>query len=71
MDTRSEQHRHQCEVRFCLAKGFDWFQGYIRGVKQERGKEAARRLWDDVKQQHALGNKGEPGCWLTSEKSTR
>lgn len=64
MDTSSEEYRHQCEVRWCLRQGFEWCLRYIRGVKQERGADAARRLWQDVRMQHALGNRGEPGCWL-------
>lgn len=63
----TEQHRHQCEVRWCLRQGADWFRSYIQAVKQERGVEAARRLWEDVKQQHALGNRGEPGCWMEQQ----
>ena len=47
----------------CLAKGFTWFEGYVKGVRKIRGAAAARRLWDDVKAQHQLGNEGKPGDW--------
>lgn len=59
----NEVHRHQCEVRWCLQKGFAWFESFAEKVKKERGAEAARALWQDVKAQYALGNRGEPGDW--------
>ncbi|HWH83229.1 MAG TPA: hypothetical protein VNU71_13440 [Burkholderiaceae bacterium] len=45
----TERHRHECEVRFCIAQGFAWFAEFIKGVSKHRGKEAAQRLWDDVR----------------------
>jgi hypothetical protein len=65
VDTYSEEHRHRCEVRWCIAKGFAWFQDYIAGVaKARRSAEPAKRIWDDVKQQAAAGNKGLAGEWI-------
>lgn len=59
----SETHRHRCEVRWCLRQGLGWFEGYARKVKDARGEEAAKRLWQDVKKQASLGNVGAPGDW--------
>jgi hypothetical protein len=58
-----EQERHRCEVRWCIQKGMTWFEGYIKGVAEKRGKEAAQRLWTDVRDQWAKGNRGKPGEW--------
>lgn len=59
----SERFRHQCEVRWCLTKGLQWFGQYAAKVKNARGEEAARVLWADVKTQSALGNTGRTGDW--------
>lgn len=59
----TEQHRHRCEVRWCIRSGFEWFKNYINGVRDKRGPAAAQRLWDDVKQQHQAGNAGAWGEW--------
>jgi len=58
-----ERFRHECEVRWCLTKGFQWFEGYAQKVKAARGEEAASELWRDVRAQAALGNTGKPGDW--------
>lgn len=58
-----EQHRHRCEVRWCIRNGADWFKDYIKAVRQQRGQEAAQLLWDDVKHQARLGSRGGPGEW--------
>ena len=63
VDTNSEEHRHRCEVRWCLRNGRAWFDNYIKGVAEKRGRWAARRLYDDVKDQAALGNSGLDGRW--------
>ena len=63
IDTHGELWRHQCEVRYCLTKGSEWFKEYIVGVAKARGKEAADRLRADVRRQHALGNRGEGDEW--------
>lgn len=62
-DTNSEEFRHQCEVRWCIRQGAEWFKDYVRGVASARGKEAASRLRIDVKRQAAAGNSGEQGEW--------
>lgn len=61
--THSEDYRHQCEVRWCISQGADWFKDYVRGVAMARGREAARRLTTDVKAQAAAGNDGAAGLW--------
>lgn len=66
----SEQDRHRCEVRMCLAKGFTWFETFIKDVKRVRGESAARLLWDDVKAQARLGNVGKPGDWREHQGKT-
>lgn len=67
IDTYSEEHRHHCEVRWCLANGREWFDNYIKGVAEKRGREAAKRLYDDVKAQAAAGNTGSDGAWKQAE----
>jgi hypothetical protein len=62
-----EEHRHQCEVRWCIRHGAPWFQEYIKGVKKERGEQAAQRLWSDVKEQAQLGNTGQAHEWIEKE----
>ncbi len=62
----AELERHRCEVRQCIRMGFEPFREFIKGVKAKRGEEAAGRLWRDVREQAARGNKGEAGCWLAS-----
>lgn len=63
IDTNSEEHRHRCEVRWCLTNGSEWFKTYIAGVAQARGKAAAERLRADVRAQFAAGNRGGEGEW--------
>lgn len=67
LDTSTEQHRHQCETRWCISKGFAWFEAYVKGVRAARNPEAAKRLWNDVRQQAALGNKGSLGEWIAAK----
>lgn len=68
-DTSSEQHRHRCEVRECIARGKAWTLDKIKGsadrpgVLKRRGREAAERLWADYKAQAAAGNLGMRGDW--------
>lgn len=47
--TYTEQHRHECEVRFFAAMGGSKRKDYILGVEQKRGVAAATRLWNDTK----------------------
>lgn len=63
MSNNSERYRHQCEVRWCISNGHEWFDDYVRKVKAARGEEAASNLWRDVKKQAQRGNTGEPGDW--------
>jgi hypothetical protein len=45
----SEQHRHECEVRWLAAlPSNDRRKKYLEGVKQKRGKAAADRLRVDA-----------------------
>lgn len=48
-DTYAEAYRHACEVRWVLEHDAAWFRAYIKGVAEKRGKDAAKRLWDDVR----------------------
>lgn len=66
----SEQHRHRCEVRYCISKGAVWFGEYIKGVAKERGKEAAKQLLRDVKEQAQRGNTGKAGEWYQEQRTT-
>lgn len=59
-----EQFRHQCEVRYAIKQGRDWFERYLTGVAKARGKHAATRLLADVKDQARKGNTGEAGSWM-------
>lgn len=63
--TDSEEFRHQCEVRWCIRQGPEWFKTYVRGVTTARGREAARRLTADMEAQIAAGNLGTHGEWLS------
>lgn len=48
--TYTEAHRHACEVRYVVAMltGFDRSR-YLRGVGEERGKQARERIVDALK----------------------
>jgi hypothetical protein len=69
MSQDHEQHRHRCEVRWCIKNGRQWFDAYLPKVAKERGKDAAQRLLRDVKDQAVLGNTGKPGDWRQKEKA--
>lgn len=60
----TERHRHRCEVRWCISKGVSWFEGYVKGVAEARGKPAAQQLWRDVRDQASAGNTGKAGEWI-------
>lgn len=64
VDTSSELYRHQCEVRWCIQQGPEWFKDYVKAVAQTRGRAAAQRLLADVKAQAAAGNGGAPREWM-------
>lgn len=70
-----ERQRHRCEVRWCIAMGFQAFKAWFAGsdgkpsVAKVRGEDAARLLWNDVKQQAGLGNTGQPGEWIESTET--
>lgn len=66
----TELHRHQCEVRWCITKGREWFESYVKGVKAARGATAAKRLWADVREQAAAGNTGARGQWMEARKGS-
>jgi hypothetical protein len=59
-----EQHRHRCEVRYCINKGSTWFKQYIAGMDKNRGKERTATLYRDVVEQAKLGNTGGHGEWV-------
>lgn len=68
MPLASEKHRHQCEVRWCISRGAEWFGGYLVGIKQKRGAEAAQALLRDVKDQARLGDEGAAGDWRAEQR---
>lgn len=63
IDTSSEQHRHRCEVRWCLSRGRDAFDLYKVEVAKKRGDAAAAAMIRAVNIQAAAGNRGEWGDW--------
>jgi hypothetical protein len=63
IDTSSEEHRHRCEVRWCIKQGPRWFAGYLKEVEKARGHAAAMSLQHDVRKQAAAGNAGASGDW--------
>lgn len=62
-----EKWRHECEVREWLRRGAEkdktWLTKIIKDIASKRGKPAAERLWRDIREQWARGNRGEPGDW--------
>lgn len=59
----SEEHRHQCEVRYVLAiraTNRDEAMKYLSLVQEKRN---AKQLIDDCKKQWELGNRGAKGDW--------
>jgi hypothetical protein len=68
IDTWSEDHRHQCEVRDILTKrvkkGSNWAWDYLDKVEKSRGRVARLKLEKDVTQQWILGNRGMVGLWI-------
>jgi len=59
-----EQARHECGVRFLCylrhKKGLAWFRVYISE------KKFSQELLSDFYTQWKLSNKGEWGCWKSS-----
>lgn len=49
IDTSSEQHRHECEVRYVAGHEGKWIRWYLEGVKKERGESAYLKLRADVR----------------------
>lgn len=50
--TYSEQHRHECEVRYVAGlagKGDGSVGEFLRGIEKRRGSQAAQKLYADVK----------------------
>ena len=67
MDASEELYRHQCEVREWLKRGSErdseWLKNMIKDIAKKRGKVAAERLWNDIKEQWHRGNRGSFGDW--------
>lgn len=67
MDTSSEEYRHQCEVRYYLAKRLkEGREAVLKAVEltgKKRGEPAARRLMADIVAQWNLGNRGDKNDW--------
>lgn len=60
----TEQHRHRCEVRWCIRQGPEWCRRYLAGVAERRGRDAARRLLRDIQEQARAGNDGTGEAWI-------
>lgn len=63
-DTWSEQHRHQCEVRWCLSqralRGVNWLREYLA---KDVVKPRKLNLERDILDQWTKGNRGHNGEW--------
>lgn len=62
----SEEHRHQCEVRYCLTLrkyGKKFVADYLNQVLKARGDSAYRKLNIDCESQWSKGNRGDKGDW--------
>lgn len=44
----TEQHRHECEVRFVASHNAEWIKDHLEGVKEKRGFLAYKKLRGDV-----------------------
>lgn len=44
----TEQHRHECEVKFVASHNAEWIKDHLEGVKEKRGFDAYKKLRDDV-----------------------
>lgn len=75
MDTKSQEYRHQCEVRYLIKRrvkeGRVPIDEYFEGVAKQRGQESLQELMDDVLEQWTLGNRGDDGIWFESKKSKK
>lgn len=64
----SEEYRHQCEVRALLRwrceLGKSFVLDFLSKVEKKRGQVAAMQLEKDVRDQWALGNRGQHDQWL-------
>lgn len=62
------EHMFRCEVRSVISKrvesGLPKAQGFLQMVEAKRGPEATARLRDEVNEQWAKGNRGNPGEWV-------
>jgi len=67
MDTSSEEHRHQCEVRHFLRMrrddGREAVTRQLNYIGQKRGEKAAATLLNDIREQWERGNRGQQGDW--------
>ncbi len=67
-DTNSEEYRHRCEVitvlRWRAANNRQACYKHFDAVEEQRGRQARNRLEADVREQWALGNRGQgPEDW--------
>ncbi len=44
----SEEHRHECEVRFVIKHDDNWIKNYLEGIKETRKPAAHQKLRNDV-----------------------
>ena len=64
---KTEEFRHQCEVRWLLRTGVTASVGsvssFLNRVEKMRGKAARVRLETDYRDQWKKGNRGESWAW--------
>lgn len=69
MDTRSEEFRHQCEVRHFLRirleSGREAVTSSLASIEKRRGQQCAAALLRDIMSQWTRGNRGKQGDWRT------
>lgn len=66
-----EEERHKCETREWIKRraamgpqnGKGWLAKVMQDIEKRRGKKAAERLTDDIREQWKKGNRGEWGDW--------
>jgi len=60
MDTWSEEHRHQCLVRYVLQMRINSRKDALALLRRWEKKHKNTKLEDDVRRQWFRGNRGQP-----------
>jgi len=63
MDTWSEEHRHQCLVRYVLQIRINSRKDALALLRRWEKKHKNTKLEDDVRRQWFRGNRGQPKDW--------